>query len=98
MLPWRVVVLDVCARMSLHTLECDKSASLVMLGGVPLPFVRVWGQVLSPPTGGSASVNIMSGVLCPSTTLRAAVSASALCVTPVFDLTLPMCIRIPCYL
>ena len=55
-------------------------ASLVMLGGVPLFLVfRVWGQVLSPPTGGSASVNIMSGVLYPST--------SSLCVTPVCDFT-----------
>ncbi len=43
-------------------------------------------------TDGSASVNIMSGVLCPSTTLRAVVSASSLCVTLVCDLTLPMCV------
>jgi hypothetical protein len=75
MVPWLVVVFDVCVRMSLRRLAC-KSASLVMLGVVPFPCFRVWGQVLSPPMGGSASVNIMSGVLCPSTTLRAAVSAS----------------------
>jgi hypothetical protein len=37
----------------------------------------------------------MSGVLCPSTTLRACVSASSLCVTPVYDLTLPMCVLYP---
>jgi hypothetical protein len=48
MVPWLVVVLDVCVRMSLHRLEC-KSANLVMLGGVSFPFFRVWGQVLSPP-------------------------------------------------
>ena len=94
MVLWLVVVLDVCVRMSLRKLEC-KSASLVILGGVPFPFFRVWGQVLSPPTGGSASVNIMSGVLCPSTTLRAAVSVSSLCVTPVCDLTLPVCVLYP---
>ena len=35
------------------------------------------------------------GVLCPSTTLRAVVTASSLCVTPVFDLTLPMCVLYP---
>ena len=64
------MVLGVCVRMSLRRLEC-KSASLVMIGGVPFSFCRVWGHVLSPPTGGSASVKIMSDVLCPSATLRA---------------------------
>jgi len=94
MVPWLVVVLDVRVRMSLRRLEC-KSASLVMLGGVPFPCFRVWGQVLSPPTGVSASVNMLSGVMCPSTTLRAAVSASSLGVTPVCDLTLSMCVLYP---
>ena len=42
MVPWLVVALDACVRMSLRRLEC-KTASLVMLGGVLLPFVRVWG-------------------------------------------------------
>ena len=94
MVPWLVVVLDVCVRMSLRRFEC-KSASLVMLSGVPFPSFRVRGQVLCPPTGGSASVNIMSGVMCPSTPLRAAVFASSLCVTPVCDFTLPMCVLCP---
>ena len=94
MVPWLAVVLDVCVLMSLRRLEC-KSDSLVMLGGVSFPFFLVWGQVLSPPMGGSASVNIMSGVLCSSTTLRATVSASSLCVTPVCNLTLPMCVLYP---
>ena len=40
--------------------------------------------------GGSATVNCMSGSLCLSTILRAAVSASSLCVTPVCTFTLPM--------
>ena len=84
-MPWLVVVLDVCVRMSLRRRVC-RSANLVMLGGVSLPFYRIWGQVLSPPTCGSASVKIMSGVLRPSTTLRAVVSASSLCVNPVCDL------------
>ena len=75
MVPWLVVVLGVCARMSLRRLKCIL-ASLVMVGGVPFPFCRVWGQVLSPPTGGSASVKNMSGVLCPFATLRADASAS----------------------
>ena len=66
-----------------------------MLGGVSLLVFRVWGQVLSPPTGGSASVNIMSGVLYPSTTLRSVVSPSSMCVTPVCDFTLPMCVSYP---
>ena len=88
------MVLDVCARMILRSQEC-RSANLVTLGGVSLLFLLIWGQVLSPPIGGSASVNVMSGVLCPSTTLRADVSASSLCVTPVCDLTLPMCVLYP---
>jgi len=91
MVPWLFVGLDVCVQMSLLKLEC-KSASLVRIGGESFLVFRVWGQVLSPPTDGSASVNIMSGVLCLSTTLRAAVIALSLCVTPVCDLTLPMCV------
>ena len=94
MVPWLVVVLGLCVRMSLRRLEC-KSVSLAMIGGVPLSFCRAWGQVLSPPTGGSASVKIMSGVLCPSATLRAVVFASSLCVTPMCDFTLPMCVLYP---
>jgi len=94
MVPWVFEALFVCVRMSMRRLECS-SASLVMLDGVSLLVIRVWDQVLSPPTGGSASVNIMSGDLCPSTTLRADVSASLLCVTPVCDFTLPICILYP---
>ena len=86
-----VIFLDVCVRMILRRLEC-KSANLVTLGVVSLMFLFIWGQVLSPPIGGSASVDVMSGVLCPSTTYRADVSASLLCLTPVCDLTLPMCV------
>ena len=91
MVPWLVVVLGGCVRMSLRRLEC-RSASFVTVGGVPFPFCRVWGQVLNPLTDGSSSVKIMSGALCPSATLRAAVSASSLCVTPVCYFTLPMCV------
>ena len=93
-MPLLVVVLEVCVRMSLRRLVC-RSANLVMLGGVSLLVLRVWGQVLSHPTGRSASVNIMSGVLCPSSALRADVSASSWCVTPVCDFTLPMCVVYP---
>ena len=91
---WRVVVLDVCVRMSLRRLEC-RSANSDTLGDVSFLVFFVWGQVLNPPTGGSSSVNIMSGVLCPSTKLRAVVSASSMCVTPVSYLTLPMCVFYP---
>jgi hypothetical protein len=61
LVPGFVVVLEVCVRVSLRRLEY-RSASLVMVGGESLIVVRIWGQVLSPPTGGSALVNIMSGV------------------------------------
>ncbi len=88
------MVLDVCVRMILRRLECSP-ANLVTFGVVSLLFLFIWGQVLSPPIGGSASVNVISGVLCPSTTSRAAVSALSLCVTPVCDLTLPMCVMYP---
>ena len=86
-------MLNVCVRMSLRRLAC-RSANLVVLGGVFFLVFLVWGQVLSPPIGGSASVNIMSGVLCPST-LRADVSVVSVCVPPVCDLTLPMCVLYP---
>jgi len=90
MVPWLVMELDVCVRISLRMSEC-KSVSLVIVGGESLLVIRIRGQVRRPPTGGSASANTMSGVLCSSTTLLAMVSASSLCVTPVCDLNLPMC-------
>ena len=88
------MVLDVCVRMILRRLEC-RSANLITLGCVSFLVFLIWGQALSPPIGGSALGNIMSGVLCSSTTLQAVVSASSLCVTPVCDLTLPMCVLYP---
>jgi hypothetical protein len=91
MVLWRFVVLGVCVRMSLCRLEC-RLARLCMLGDVSFLVPRIWGHVLSPLIGGSASVNVMSAVFCPSTTPRATVSASSLCVTPVCDSTLPMCV------
>ncbi len=84
----------VCVQISLRKLVC-RSASLIELGGVSLLAFRICGHVLSPPTGGFASVNIMSGVLCPVTTLRADVSDSSLCLTHVCDFTLPMCVVYP---
>ncbi len=71
------------------------SAKFCMLGDVSFSVPRIWGHVQSPLIGGSASVNMMSRGLCPSTTPRAAMSASSLCVTPVCDLTLPMCVLYP---
>jgi len=88
------MALDACVRMILRRLECW-SANLVTLGGVPFLVLHIWGQVLSLPIGGFASMHIMLGVLCPSTTLRAAVPASSLCVTQVYDSTLPMCVLYP---
>ena len=94
MVPWEFVALVMCVLMRLRRLEC-RSACLVTLGGVSLLVLRVWGQVLSPLTGGSPSVNIMPSLFCPSATLRAALSASALCVTPVCPFTLPICVLYP---
>jgi hypothetical protein len=94
MVLWGVVVLGVCVRISFCRLEF-MSVKLCMLGDVSFLVPRIWGHVPSPLIGGSASVNIMSGGLCPSTTPRAAMSASSLCVTLVCDLTLPMCVMYP---
>ena len=80
--------------MSLCRLEC-KSARLCVEGVLPLFVSRSFGHVRSPLIGGPASVNMISGVLCPSTTPRAAESASSLWVTPVCDLTLPTCVLYP---
>jgi hypothetical protein len=75
-------------------LEC-RSAVLVIVGWESLLVVRNWGQVLRPPTRGYASANIMSGGLCPFTTLRADVFASSLCGSPVCDFILPIYVLYP---
>ena len=80
--------------MSLCKLAC-MSARLCVVGVLFLLASLTFGHVRSPLIGGSASVNIISGVFCPSTTPRAAESASSLWVTPVCDLTLPMCVLYP---
>ena len=94
MVLWRVMLLGVCVRMSLCRLEC-RSARLCVLGVLSFLVPLIWGHVRSPLIGGSAYVNSMSGVFCPSTTPRAAASDSSLCVTPVCDLALPMCVLYP---
>ena len=59
---WLVVVLGVCFRMSLCRLEC-MSARLCVLGVLSFLVSRIYGHVRSPLIGGSAFVNIISGVL-----------------------------------
>ena len=54
--------LEVRGLMSLCKLEF-RSASLVIVGVESWLVVRIRCQVRSPPTGGHASVNILSGVL-----------------------------------
>ena len=94
MVLWRVMVLGVCLRMSLCRLEW-RYARLCVVGVLSLLVPLSFGHARSPLIGGSASVNMMSGVLCPCTTPLAALSASSLWVTPVCDLTLPMCVLYP---
>ena len=66
--------------------------SFMMVSGL-LGVVRlICGHVLRPPTGGSASSNVMSGGASPSTTALAALSAASLYSISVCDLTLPMCV------
>ena len=52
-------MLGLCALIILRRLEC-RSVILSMLGIVSCLVLRSWGQVLSPPIGVSASVNIMT--------------------------------------
>jgi hypothetical protein len=54
-------VLGVCARMSLRRLEGRSASEFV--GWCVFFYPRSWGQVLSPPIGGFALVNIMLGFL-----------------------------------
>jgi len=94
MVLWRVVVLGVSVRMSLCKLQW-RSVKLCMLGVVVFWVPRICDHVLSPRIGRSAYVNVISGVFRPSTTPRVAASTSSLYVTPVCDLTLPMCVLYP---
>ena len=80
--------------ISLQKLEW-RSDSLMNVGAESRLVVRSRGQVLSPPMDGFASMNNKSSSLWPSTTLRAAGVASSLCVTPVCDLSLLMCVLYP---
>ncbi len=88
------MVLDVCVRMILRRIERGLT-NFATLGGVLFYFFLIWGKVLSHLISGSVSMYVMSGVLCPSTTLRVDVSASSLYVTPAYDLTLPMRVLYP---
>ena len=51
----------------------------------------ICGHFLIPPTGGSALVKVLLSGAWPSITFRAHVLASSLYVTPVRDVTLPIC-------
>ncbi len=66
--------------------------SFFMVSGLSDVFLLICCHVLRPPTGGSASSNVMSGMASPSTTCLAASSAASLCYMSVCDLTLPMCV------
>ena len=57
-----VVELEVCVLVSLRRLEC-RLAILVILSVEPWLVARIWSQVGSPPTGGSASMKLLLGVL-----------------------------------
>ena len=70
-------MLGVRFRMSLCRLEC-RSARLCEVGVLSFFGTRSFGHVRNPLIGGSASVNMISGVLCPFTTPLAVVSASSL--------------------
>ncbi len=61
MVLWRVLVLGVCVRMSLRRPEF-RLGMLWVLGDVSFLVPCIWGHVLSPLIGRSASVNVMSGV------------------------------------
>jgi hypothetical protein len=50
----------------------------------------IWGQVRSPPIGGSASSKVVPGTISPSTTDLATLSAVSLYYTSVWILIFPM--------
>ena len=52
----------------------------------------IYGHVRRPPIVGSASSNVMSGVVSPSTTALAALFDVSLYSTSLCDLTFPMCV------
>ncbi len=66
--------------------------SFMMVSGLFGVVFLICGHVLRPPTGGSASSNVMSNGVSPSTTALAALSAASLYSMFVCDLTLPMCV------
>jgi len=59
-----------------------------LFGGV----CHICGHVRRPPIGGSASSNVLSGEVSPSTTALASLSAVSLYSTSVCDSTFPMCV------
>ena len=91
MVPGIFVIFDVRCLTSLRRSNyrlCNLVCVLVVFWLV----VQSCGQVLNPPKGGAAPVNVISGSMGHSTTLRTASSASSMCVTPVCDYTLPICV------
>ena len=71
--------------------------SFIMVSGLFGVVCLICGHIRRPPTGGSASLNVMSGGASPSTTALAALSAASLYSMSVCDLTLPMCV-LSCFL
>ena len=66
--------------------------SFMMVPGWFGVVILICGHVLRPPTSGSASSNVMSGVASPSTAALAALSAASLYLISVCDMSFPMCV------
>ena len=66
--------------------------SFMMVSGWFGVVLLICDHVLSPPTSGSASSNVMFGVASPSTTALDALSTASLYSMSGCDLTFPMCV------
>ena len=88
--PLAGIVLLVC--FSSFLISALKLVSVRMFSGLFRGVCLICGHVRRPPIGRSASSNMVSGVVSPSTTSLAAFSAVSLYFTSVCDLTSSICV------
>ena len=91
-MPLFVTVLLVCFSSFLMFFYALRLVSFLICSGLFGGVCLICGHVRRPPIGGSASANMMPGVVSPSTNDLAALSVVSLYSTSVCDLTFPMCV------
>ena len=88
--PLVITLLLVC--FSSFLMPALRLVSFLMVSGLVEGVCLICGHVRRPSIGGSASSNMMSGVVSPSTPALATLSAVSLYFTSVCDLTFPKCV------